>query len=569
MKFPEFVYERPDIDRLCGSLDSLIGRFKGANTVDEQVALIREIYQLRTHFETMSNLAYVRYTSNTNDPFYRQEQAFFDAHSPIVQQQVHSFYKALLASAFRSELADRLGRHLFRLAQMQLQVFVPEIVSDLQTENALITQYTNLIASARIEFRGQIYNLSGMSPFKQSIDRSVRREAHGRSDAFFAENEAEFDRLYDELVQVRHTIARKLGFAHFVPVGYLRMSRSDYTAEDVARLRDFIAMSVVPLATALKARQGMRLSLDTLYYYDEPLMFTGGNPQPRGNPEWIIERAQQMYDELSAETGAFFRLMRQQELMDLVTRPQKAGGGYCTFLSGYSVPFIFSNFNGTSDDIDVLTHEVGHAFQAYCSRDWGIEEYYFPTSEAAEIHSMSMELLTWPWMDYFFLDRAEHYRFVHLARTVLFLPYGAAVDEFQHWVYEQPTASPSQRKAYWHQLEKKYLPYRNYQGNDYLERGGFWHRQAHIFKHPFYYIDYVLAQFCAYQFWQRAMQDRQQTMEQYIKLCRLGGSLSFLELLDSVKLANPLDPAACAHTLEPIGRWLSSIDDVKLNAATV
>ncbi len=569
MKFSEFIYERPDIDKLCGSLDSLIDRFREANTADEQVALIQEIYRLRTHFETMSNLAYVRYTINTNDPFYRQEQAFFDEHSPMVHQHVQAFYKALLSSKFRSELASRFGQHLLRLAQMQLQVFTPDIVTDLQTENALITQYTNLIASAQIEFRGQIYNLAGLNPFKQSTDRSVRREAHDRSDAFFAANETEFDRLYDELVRVRHAIATKLGFTHFVPVGYLRMNRSDYTAEDVARLRDFIAMSVVPVAATLKARQRMRLSLDRLYYYDEPLMFAGGNPQPHGNPEWIIARAQQMYDELSAETGTFFRMMREQELMDLVTRPQKASGGYCTFLSGYSVPFIFSNFNGTSDDIDVLTHEVGHAFQAYCSRFWGVEEYYFPTSEAAEIHSMSMELLTWPWMDYFFLDRADHYRFVHLTRTVLFLPYGAAVDEFQHWVYEHPTASPLQRKAFWRQLEEKYLPYRNYQGNDYLERGGFWHRQAHIFKHPFYYIDYVLAQFCAYQFWQRAMQNRQQTMEDFIKLCQLGGSLSFRELLSCVELDNPLDPAACAHALEPVGRWLNAIDDTRLNAMTV
>lgn len=565
MKFSELQYERPDLDSMQDRMKMNLQGLSNAASADKQIEIIEAIYRDRSHFETMGNVANIRYTIDTTNSFFEQEQQYFDQHYPIYQGLVSEFYKALIASSFRPELEKRFGKQLFNIAHLTIKTFSPEIIEDLQAENELSTKYTNLLASAEIEFDGKKLNLSGMVPYKLSTDRVIRKAAHEKTDEFFTRNEETLDDLFDGLTKIRHRIAEKLGYKNFITVGYMRMCRSDYDEGMVRQFRKHVEEKIVPIASVLRERQQKRLGVERFMYYDEPIDFNSGNAKPQGPPEWIIANAGKMYSELSPETGEFFQFMVENELMDLVNRPHKAGGGYCTFLSETRAPFIFSNFNGTSHDVDVLTHEAGHAFQTYCSRDLGLEEYYFPTSEAAEIHSMSMELLTWPWMKLFFNNETDKYKFAHMSNSVNFLPYGAAVDEFQHFVYENPTASPAERKTVWRSLEKKYLPHRTYENNDYLERGGFWHRQLHIFKHPFYYIDYTLAQICAFQFWMKSMEDRPGTLKDYIRLCREGGSKSFLELVKVANLKSPFEETTFKETVSAVSEWLKNIDDSLLN----
>jgi len=565
MKFSEIKYERPDLPAMRQHIDELLKEMQVATSAEQQVACIESIYKERSHFETMSNVASIRQTIDTTDKFYETEQQYFDLNYPVYQGIVTQFYKTLLSSSFRKDLEMKFGKQLFNLAEVTIKTFSPEIIEELQRENELSTEYTNLIASAQIEFRGEKYNLAGMVPFKLSTDRATRKEAHEIADEFFVKQEATLDRIYDDQVKVRHKLAQKLGYKNFIPVGYMRMCRTDYDAAMVKQFRNLVQEKIVPLATSLRERQRKRLGLERLLYFDEGLEFNSGNAKPQGPPEWIIAHAQKMYSELSRQTGDFFRFMQENELMDLVNKPNKAAGGYCTFLSETKAPFIFSNFNGTSHDIDVLTHEAGHAFQTYCSRQLGIDEYYFPTSEAAEIHSMSMEFLTWPWMELFFLGETEKYKFTHLSNAILFLPYGVSVDEFQHMVYEYPDATPAERKTFWRNIEKKYLPHRNYEGNEYLRRGGYWHRQAHIFKHPFYYIDYTLAEICAFQFWKKSQQNRAEAFKDYLRLCSQGGSKSFLELVRIANLKSPFEEESFTETVSEIDHWLARVDDNRLN----
>jgi M3 family oligoendopeptidase len=306
------------------------------------------------------------------------------------------------------------------------------------------------------------------------------------------------------------------------------------------------------------------LGLDSLKYYDQALTFKDGNPTPKGDPDWIIENGQKMYSELSPETKEFFDYMLENELMDLVNKKGKAAGGYCTILPEYRSPFIFSNFNGTSHDISVLTHEAGHAFQVFSSRNSKVHEYFFPTMEACEIHSMSMEFFTMPWMDLFFKEDTEKFRYHNIAKAIKFLPYGAAVDEFQHVVYENPEMTPKERNQAWREIEKKFLPHKDYDGNEFLENGGFWMRQMHIFKSPFYYIDYTLAQVCAFQFFIRMNEDFQEAWKDYIKLCKAGGSMSFLELVDYANLQSPFEEKTMRDTIAEIETYFNSVDDSKL-----
>lgn len=564
-KFSEIEYQRPELDKIKQEFQTLLHAFREAPDAAAQVSVTDRIYALRATFDTMSNVASIRHTIDTSNSFYEAEQEYFDNAYPVYLDLVSEFYKVLLASDYRKQLEEHYGKQLFAIADITVKSFSPAIIEELQQENELSTEYTKLIAAAEIEFDGKKLNLSGMIPYKISGDRNIRKAAHEAADAYYEKNAATLDRIFDDLVKVRHKIALKLGFRNFVEVGYMRMCRTDYDAAMVKKFRTLVEEKVVPLASELRRRQSKRLGLEKLLYYDESFDFVSGNAKPHGSPDWIVANAGVMYHELSPETDAFFQYMVDHELMDLVNKPNKAGGGYCTFLSQSRSPFIFSNFNGTSGDIDVLTHEAGHAFQTFCSRHLGIEEYYFPTSEAAEIHSMSMEFLTWPWMHLFFNGQTEKYKFAHMSHSLIFLPYGAAVDEFQHYIYENPELTPAERNAFWRSLEKKYLPHRDYENSTFLEQGAFWQRQLHIYKHPFYYIDYTLAQICAFQFWVKSNEDRTAAMRDYIHLCRQGGSKPFLQLVKNANLKSPFDADAFSETIDVISTWLESVDDQAIN----
>ena len=564
MSFENFTYVRPDLEEVTKKFTTALQHFKNAATVEEQSNAMNEINHIRNDLGTMFNLCYIRHSINTNDEFYKQEQDYMDEIQPEVEGLVTKYYQALVNSKFRNQLEEKWGPQLFALAEGQLKTFKPEIVPLLQKENRLSTEYTKLLASAKIDFEGEERTLAQLEPFTESTDREMRKRANEAKFGFLEDHEEELDRIYDDLVKVRTEIAHKLGYKNFVELGYYRMMRTDYNADMVANFRAQVKNFIVPIATKLKIRQQERIGLDKLKYYDEGFKFQSGNATPKGSPEWIIENGQKMYEELSAETGTFFRFMQDNKLMDLVAKKGKAGGGYCTFIENYKAPFIFSNFNGTSGDIDVLTHEAGHAFQVYSSRQYEIPEYNWPTYEACEIHSMSMEFFTWPWMDLFFKDDTDKYKFSHLSDALLFLPYGVSVDEFQHWVYENPEASPKERKLQWREIEKKYLPHKDYDGSEYLENGGFWQRQGHIYNSPFYYIDYTLAQICAFQFWKRSRENQEEAWADYVKLCKLGGSMSFTNLVRAANLISPFEDGCVESVVGVIENWLKSVDDQNL-----
>jgi M3 family oligoendopeptidase len=564
MSFENYTYVRPRLDEVTVKFDGLLEAFKKAASIEEQGEVMNEINLLRNDLGTMFNLCNIRHTIDTNDEFYKEEQDYMDEIGPEIDGLITRYYQALIESKFRNELEEKWGKQLFALAEGQLKTFKPEIIPLLQKENRLSTAYTKLIAAAKIEFEGEERTLAQIDPYIESTDREMRKRASAAKFGFFANHEEDLDRIYDDLVKVRTEIAQKLGFKNFVELGYYRMMRTDYNAEMVANFRQQVKDFIVPIATKLKERQRERLGLEQLKYYDEGFVFETGNAIPKGSPEWIIENGQKMYEDLSKETGEFFRFMQENNLMDLVAKKGKAGGGYCTFIENYKAPFIFSNFNGTSGDIDVLTHEAGHAFQVYSSRQFEIPEYYWPTYEACEIHSMSMEFFTWPWMDLFFKEDTDKYKFSHLSGALLFLPYGVSVDEFQHWVYENPTASSVERKLQWREIEKKYLPHKDYDGIEYLENGGFWQRQGHIYNSPFYYIDYTLAQICAFQFWKRSRENQEEAWVDYVKLCKLGGSMSFTRLVTAANLISPFEDGCVESVVGEIENWLNSVDDKKL-----
>ncbi|MEG0085850.1 MAG: M3 family oligoendopeptidase [Niameybacter sp.] len=564
MKFSELKYERPDFEVFKSKLEVMTEAVANATSSEEQVAKIKEAHHYINEIYTCNDLVEVRHSINTKDAFYEQESEYWDEYMPLYLEQMKALEKVLLNSSYRNALEETFSKQYFDILENGEKTFSNLILEEMQELNKLTTEYDKLIASAEIEFEGGTYNLSSMRPFMIAKDRQTRKCASEAYYKFFEEHEAQFDAIFDKMVKVRDRQAKKLGFKNYIEYGYHMMNRTDYNEEMVKVFRKQVLEEIVPVANKLYDKQAKRLGLSKLSYYDIDFVFETGNATPKGDAHFILENGKKMYSELSPETKEFFDFMTENELMDLETKPGKQAGGYCTLISSYKTPFIFANFNGTSGDVDVLTHEAGHAFQVYNSRWIDVPGLYFPTYESCEIHSMSMEFITWPWMENFFGEDVDKYKYEHLSSAIKFIPYGIVVDEFQHIVYGNPEMTPAERKAAWRKLENQYLPHKDYNECDILERGAWWFKQGHIFASPFYYIDYTLAQICALQFWKKMNEDREKGWEDYLKTCKVGGTKSFLEIVEIGGLISPFADGCVKNIIGDIESYLMAIDDSKL-----
>ncbi|QTX02838.1 oligoendopeptidase F [Candidatus Phytoplasma luffae] len=557
MKFQDFIYERVDLQKVKSKILPMIEEFCSVD-VKKQVEIINDFHKLNDKIETMFTLVNIRYTLDTKDIFYQNEKLFCDQNGPLLTELKYKFYQQILKSKYYDFLKNKFGNFFWKKAKLFVKTFNPKIISLVQKENSLVTEYQKLIAEPTIDFQNKKYNLSQMAPFFESLSRQTRKEAQKAVSNFFQKKEDEYDRLYDELVKTRTEMAHNLGYENFVQLGYDILERTDYSHKEIAVYRENILEIVLPFFKEMQKRKSEFLGIKKLESYDKGFYFSSGNPKPQGDAAAKIKIAKKMYQEISPETKDFFEFMLEKNLLDVESKPNKVGGGYCTYLPIFKSPFIFANFNGTKHDIDVLTHEAGHAFQIFQSRNL-IPDYRWPTMDAAEIHSMTMEFLTWPWMKDFFGSDVEKYKFIHLSGAVNFLLYGALVDHFQHEIYSNPQFNPEKRKQIWRELEKKYLLLEKYEEDDFLEKGNFWLRQMHIFTSPFYYIDYTLAQICALDFWNRSQKNYKKNWELYLNLCKKGGSENFLQLLKNIGLKSPFDKNHLKTIVDECQKYLQMI----------
>ena len=557
MKLSEIPYERPDLEQLQTQYKSLQIRFTEAKHSTDQISVLEEWNDLRIDLATLSNLVYIRFSQNITDEWAKTEKDFFDQNGPTIHEWNIQLIKEIVKSPFIDDIKKQWGELFVEKLEMSLQTFIPEIKEELIEESKLTQRYAEIFASAKIEFDGETYNLSSLEPKVLSTDRSTRKRAQQTRLGFIGSHAEELDSLYQDLVKTRTSAAKKLGFNSYTELAYKELGRTEYNPEMIAGFRDQISRVVVPLVHEFKKDQSSRLGLDTLMFFDEGLLFADGNPNPQGEPDWIVDQASVMYKELSPITDTFFSMMRENEILDLVTRPNKSVGGYCSSFPKYGIPFIFSNFNGTTHDVEVLTHEAGHALQNYLSSKHKPLEYRWPSYEAAEIHSMSMEYITWPWMKNFFGDQTNKFKYAHLVKSIQFLPYACAVDEFQHWVYDNPNAQPKERLEFWKTMEKKYLPWRTYEDMPEGSEGRVWQFQSHIYRTPFYYIDYALAQICALQFWVKSRENKEEAMKDYLHICEIGGSKTFLDIVKSGNLQSPFASNTIQDIIQVAKEWIT------------
>jgi len=288
MKFSEIVYSRPDIQTLQEKFNTLIDEYQKADSFQKQDAIMKDINNLRMEYQTQENIAHIKYSIDTFNKDYQKEQDFFDDNNPKYEGIVNRYYEAIVKSKFRKDLEAKWGDQLFAVADIWMKTYSPEIEEDLRKENELRTNYTKLIAAAKIMFDGEEKNLAALAPYMQDTNRDMRKQANDAKWKFFTDNADEFDRLYDELVKLRHGMAVKLGYKNFIQMGYDRMGRTDYNQEMVAKFRKYVLDHIVPVTLKLKKKQQQRLGVSEFKYYDQPIDYSTGNAKPHGSPEWIV-----------------------------------------------------------------------------------------------------------------------------------------------------------------------------------------------------------------------------------------------------------------------------------------
>ena len=562
MKFSEMKYERPSLDEAKKELSSLIAHLENAASYEEAKNVFLEKETFTKHVETMGTLASIRHSIDTRDEFYDAEVKFFNAAGPELQEYFQKWTEAMLKSPFRADFEKEYGDLMFKNAELDLKSFSPEIIPEMQQENDLTQEYEKLLASAAIEFEGKTYTISQLTPFKQDPDDERRLAAWKAEGKWYKDNGEKLDEIYDKLVHLRDTMGKKLGYEGYTTLGYYRMMRNCYTKEDIEKFRKAVVKYLVPVADGIYKEQAKRLGKTyPMSFADNALMFRSGNPVPCGSADDILKAGKKFYDELSPETSAFFNMMLDNELLDVLSKEGKEGGGYCTGIMDYGVPFIFANFNGTQHDVEVVTHEAGHAFECYTNRDRIPSEYIWPSMEACEVHSMSMEFFSWGWAKDFFGDDTDKFLYSHLAGALTFIPYGTMVDHFQHIVYEKPDMTPKERHGVWKELLGVYMPWVRLDGDiPFYADGEGWQRQHHIYSSPFYYIDYCLAQTVALEFWAMLRHDRKNAWEHYMAYTKQGGSKVFTELLSGAGLQSPFDEKCLLDVCGEAEKWLKNFD---------
>ncbi|TQR19459.1 M3 family oligoendopeptidase [Psychrobacillus vulpis] len=549
-----------DIDQYEKDFERLLKCFINATSFDEQNVHFERLNRHRLTYQALENEARILYFGDTANDEYSKQHAFFQEIEPRWLWMTGEYYREILNSKFREQLESQWGKQLFKIAEIRQKTYSDEVQEDILKENRLVSEYQQLLGKAVIPFNGNELRLSTLAPFLGSPDREVRKAAFEAKSGYFEQHASDFERILDELVKTRNRIAKALGYSSFVGLGYDRMHRTGHTPHDLVQYRKQVKEHGVQFISTLRKKQLKRIGVSKLKYYDESFSFPNGAPAPKGTHEEILEVYRIIFHELSPETGVFFDGLMEKGNVDVESRINKMGGAFASYRGSDIASFIFANFNGTSNDVRVFAHEAGHAFQFYMSRHSNIHEYILPY-DSCEVFSFTMERFVWPWMELFFGQDTQKYQFSNLTEAFIYMPFVSVVDEFEHFLYEFPTATMEIRKQKWRELEHEYLPERDYDGNEFLGQGTGFYEIGHLFISPFYYMDYDLAHFAAVQLWVKQQDDPKSAWESFLKMCKQGGQLPYPELLKSADLDSPFEEGSMERLLEKVKSWINQVDD--------
>lgn len=541
--------------------EKLVGRIESAEASDSSegwVSLFADWNALKSYVGAEGSRISFAQSKDMNDPVWDQADRYYrEEVMPASDDGSSRMVNALLVSRHRAAVAERFGGHLVRALETTVEPLAP-VNSDLRVKvGDLVNRYEKTLASGEVTVDGAKVTLAVARNMQSSDRPEVRREAFEAYRTWFLDHRAELADIYDQMTKLRDEMGRNLGHDNFIPLGYLGMGRTDYGSAEAASFREAVRRYAVPVQRRIYEQQAVKLGTPTLRPWDSAYDPTLTLPAGVAPVESQLEKAQRVFDALSPRLAAHFSRMRSEGLIDLENRKGKQAGAYCTSFSDEGRVAIFCNSTGDQEDVGTLMHEMGHAFQGWESQAIEAVDLQWPTSDACEIHSMGMEYLAMRHMNEFFSEEhAEKFRRNRWKDAVELVCYICVVDEFQHWVYENASATPAERDAAWDRIWDVYKEGLDFSGVEQYKAAR-WYAQGHIFAAPFYYIDYAIAETGAMQLALIDATDHERALEIYLDLCRIGGTMSVLNIFKTAGLRSPFDPEVMrdlmAHAASELG----------------
>ncbi len=461
---------------------------------------------------------------------------------PAVEEGNYTIVKALLSSRHRQAISDRYGAHLIDVLETTVEPLA-SVNSQLRVlVGELVNRYDKLVAGGEVVVGGEKVTLSVARNMTSSSDPAIRREAFVNYRQWFLDHRLELADLYDQLVRLRDQMGKNLGYDNYIPLGLKVMGRTDYGVAESETFRKNVREFAVPLYASVCRQQAEELGSETLTPWDAGYTPSLTLPSGVAPIETQLEKAQRVFDALSPKLSSHFKRMRDEGLIDLENRRGKQAGAYCTSFSDEGRVAIFCNSTGDEEDVGTLMHEMGHAFQGWESQPIEAVDLQWPTYDACEIHSMGMEYLSMRYMTEFFTgDQAERFRRNRWKEAIALVCYICVVDEFQHWAYAHPDVTFDERDAAWDAIWDTYTTGIDFTGVEQYKSAR-WYAQGHLFHMPFYYIDYAIAETGAMQLAMIDAEDHARAVDVYMELCRVGGTLSVLDIFRNAGLRSPFDP---------------------------
>ncbi|MDP6794089.1 MAG: M3 family oligoendopeptidase [Verrucomicrobiota bacterium] len=534
--------------------DQLEGQLSNATDATQLEQAILNWEEISAAIAEESSKRYIAMTCQTDDqPAEQAHLDFIETIEPEVKKRSFHLAKALSSHPHRDGLPAKRYEVFTRDAALEVELFRPDNVP-LETETAKLgQQYQKLIGGLTVTFDGKERTLVQMGRYLEETDRARRQEAWELVANRRLEEAENIDAQLDDLAKRRNQMSANASFPNYRDYAHRHKGRFDYTPDDCLAFHDAIEQEMVPLLTELHDERRAALGIESVRPWDTATDPHGRPPlKPFNEVSQLISRTQAIFDQLDGDLADWFRTMQKLDLLDLANRKGKAPGGYQDSLAEARLPFIFMNSIGVQRDVETLLHEAGHAFHTMASQEEPLHSYRHAPIEFCEVASMTMELLGGEYLGEFYdKEEVRRARITHLEGIVFVFPWIATVDAFQHWLYLNPGHSVTKRDAAWDSLMERFGGSVDWSGHE-SARAKLWHRQLHIFLHPFYYVEYGIAQLGALQVWANSKQDRARALADYKAALALGGSRPLPELFE--RCNTRLDFSR--ETVAPIARLL-------------
>src|ERR1700722_1437132 len=541
----------PKIELLFNQLECRATQIKDPAELE---AWLLDWSELNAALDEEASRRYIAMTCHTdNDGAEKAYLHFVENVDPQLKPRQFILEQLYAAHPMREKLSRERFNVFDRDVKNHVELFRQESIP-LETEEAKLSQqYQKLSGSLTVNFRGEEKTLVQMGRYLERPDRPLRQEAWELVSKRRLQEANKFDDIFDEQIKLRSQIAKNAGFANYRDYIFCRMGRFDYTPEDCMKFHDAVEKEIVPIARELQAQRRQQLKLEKLRPWDLSVDPLNRPPlKPFAQTDEMVSRTQKIFNRLDTELAGGFQQMQDLKLLDLENRKGKAPGGYQSTLAESRLPFIFMNAVGLQRDVETILHEAGHAFHALATRDEDLYAYRSAPIEFCEVASMSMEFLGNEFIEECYsTDDSKRARRVRLEGLVDGFPWVATVDAFQHWIYTHPDHSREERRKAWLGLMDRFGGDGDWSGLE-NERANLWHRQLHIFIHPFYYIEYGIAGLGALQVWANSKQSKARALGDYKKSLALGGSRPLPELF----LAAGCQFEFSAKTIHPLANML-------------